>query len=391
MINNHAPSSTSASSVDKLWRHHPEVFLGRSEIHSPLDESMNYLRGKRVLVTGAGGFIGAELCRQISRCGPVQLMMLDRNETALDATRVAVGASMGREAVEILLADIRDSRGLIRLFRDRRPDIVFHAAALKWVPILERFPGEALKTNVLGTQHVLEAAQIAGVERLANVSTDKAAEPISVLGYSKRMAEGLTAAAADHAGRPFVSVRFGNVLGCEGSFLPVFAHQIAARQPVTVTHADVTRYLMTVREAAELVIQSLAIGEPGDVLVMDMGEQVPILDAARKLMERAGIYPGVQYIGLRPGEKLVEELFNSAESDVRKVHPHIMSAGVPPLLPITCLGIDPWGDDETIVAAMRENCVGMAARLIRGARDRSASRRPNADSNSPHFRLSLLD
>ncbi|GAA2273397.1 hypothetical protein GCM10010415_45730 [Streptomyces atrovirens] len=336
-----------------------ERILGRQRIRTDLESSAGFLRGRRILVTGAGGYIGSELCRQLSRWGPESLMMLDRNETALHlaAGSVADGPSSVRPG--ILLADIRDSRGLTRLFHRCRPDIVFHAAALKWVPILEEFPGEAVKTNVFGTRAVLDAALAANVAFLVNISTDKAVDPVGVLGYSKRIAEGLTAAAAIQAGRPYVSVRFGNVLGCQGSFLDVFARQVAAGNPVTVTHPGMTRYLMTVQEAVELVIQSAALGSVGHALVLDMGEQVRILDIARRVIAQAGGELPVRYVGLRPGEKLTESLVAPSETPVRYVHPKIMEVPVPALKAGDGPDLDAWGEDHAVVAALRATCRAM--------------------------------
>ncbi|MEU6885787.1 SDR family NAD(P)-dependent oxidoreductase [Streptomyces viridosporus] len=337
-----------------------ERIIGRQRIRTGLESSAGLLRGRRILVTGAGGYIGSELCRQLSRWEPESLMMLDRNETALHLAATSIGNVSPSVRTSILLADIRDSRGLARLFQQCRPDTVFHAAALKWVPILEKFPGEAVKTNVFGTRAVLEAALAADVAFLVNISTDKAVDPVGVLGYSKRIAEGLTAAAAIQAGRPYVSVRFGNVLGCQGSFLDVFARQIAAGRPVTVTHPEVTRYLMTVQEAVELVIQSVALGSVGHALVLDMGEQVRILDIARRLIAHAGAELPVRYVGLRPGEKLTEALVAPSESPVRHVHPKIMEVPVPALKAGDGPELDAWGEDQAVVAALRATCLAMA-------------------------------
>ncbi|MGY0070424.1 polysaccharide biosynthesis protein [Streptomyces sp. QTS137] len=336
-----------------------ERILGRQRISTGLESSAGFLRGRRILVTGAGGYIGSELCRQLSLWGPESLMMLDRNETALHLAASGIESSSSVRPV-ILLADIRDSRGLTRLFRRCRPDIVFHAAALKWVPILEEFPGEAVKTNVFGTRAVLDAALAVDAAFLVNISTDKAVDPVGVLGYSKRIAEGLTAAAAIQAGRPYVSVRFGNVLGCQGSFLDVFARQIAAGHPVTVTHPEVTRYLMTVQEAVELVIQSAALGSVGHALVLDMGEQVRILDIARRVIAHAGVELPVHYVGLRPGEKLTESLVSPSEYPVRYVHPKIMEVPVPALKSGDGPDLDAWGEDHAVVAALRDTCLVMA-------------------------------
>ncbi len=296
-------------------------FLGRTPIETDVDAIASYLTGKRVLVTGAGGSIGSELCRQIARFGPSELIMLDRDESALHAVQLSIHGRALLDSDDTELADIRDARAMKELFARRAPHVVFHAAALKHLPLLETAPGEAVKTNVWGTQVVLEAAAASGVERFVNVSTDKAANPCSVLGYSKRLAEGLTSAAAEHASGLFMSVRFGNVLGSRGSVLTTFTAQIAKGGPVTVTDPRVTRYFMTIREAVQLVIQAGAIGSNGDVLVLDMGDPIPIKSVADQLIDLSGKPVEIVYTGLREGEKMHEELFGDDEQDVRPQHP----------------------------------------------------------------------
>jgi FlaA1/EpsC-like NDP-sugar epimerase len=305
--------------------------LGRRQISTNVDAIAGYLTGKRVLVTGAGGSIGSELCRQITRFQPAELMMLDRDESALHAVQLSLNGEARLDLPDVVLADIRDSETLLDLFQVRRPEVVFHAAALKHVTMLEQYPQEAWKTNVLGTRNVLEAATAVGVSHFINISTDKAADPLNVLGRTKRLAERLTAAyAARNAGR-FLSVRFGNVLGSRGSVLTTFAAQIARGGPITVTDPDVTRYFMTIPEAVELVIQAGAIGRGGEALVLDMGEPVRIADVARQLIELAGHDIEIVFTGLRSGEKLHEELFGSGENGARAVHPLITHVPVPPL------------------------------------------------------------
>lgn len=295
--------------------------------------SAELIRGRRVLVTGAGGSIGSELCRQLATAGPAALLMLDRDETALQQVQVAVAGHGLLDTPDVILADIRDADALTSILCDRRPDVVFHAAALKHLPMLEQYPSEAWKTNVLGTANVLEAAAAAGVSTLVNVSTDKAADPTSVLGRTKRLAERLTAWYAASSGRDFVSVRFGNVLGSRGSLVPLFAELIRAGRPVTVTHPDATRYFMTIPEACGLVIQAAAIAEPGEVLVLDMGEPVRILDVARRIVELTQCESEIVFSGLRPGEKLHEDLLGQGEVERRPVHPKISHTSVPPFEP----------------------------------------------------------
>jgi FlaA1/EpsC-like NDP-sugar epimerase len=305
--------------------------LGRGPIDIDVNAVAGYLTGRRVLVTGAGGSIGSELCRQIHRFRPAELIMLDRDESALHATQLAVYGSGLLDTPDVVLADIRDADVLIALFTDRRPEVVFHAAALKHLPMLERFPEEAWRTNVIGTHNVLEAAAQGGAAHFVNISTDKAANPKSVLGRSKRIGERLVAQAADSANGTYLSVRFGNVLGSRGSVLSTFTEQIAAGGPVTITHPDVTRFLMTIPEAVQLVVHAAAIGCPGEVLVLDMGEPVRIADIARQLMCIAGRCVDIVYTGLRAGEKLHEELFGDGERDRRPVHPAVSQVPVPPL------------------------------------------------------------
>ena len=308
-----------------------EDVLGREPVRVEVDRVGAYLSGEVVLVTGAGGSIGSELCRQIAEFSPAELIMLDRDETGLQTTQISLtgrGLLTGKDTV---LADIRDADTLRAIFLDRKPEVVFHAAALKHVSLLEQYPEEAWKTNVLGTLNVLRAAEAAGVSNFVNISTDKAADPKSVLGYSKRIAERLTADMARRADGAYISVRFGNVLGSRGSVLHTFTAQIRAGGPVTVTHPDITRYFMTVEEAVQLVIQAGAIGEDGEVMILDMGQPVKIVDVARQLIAMSGKSVEIVYTGLREGEKLHEELFGAAESDERSKHPLVSHAPVSPL------------------------------------------------------------
>ncbi|UYG17266.1 polysaccharide biosynthesis protein [Brachybacterium huguangmaarense] len=314
-------SSLRDVSVDDLVGRHP------AEID--LSSVAGYLSGKRVLVTGAGGSIGSELCRQIHKFGPSELYMLDRDESGLHSTQISIVGHGLLDTDDMILADIRDRDSLVAIFRDRRPDVVFHAAALKHLPMLEQYPHEAWKTNVLGTLNVLHAALDINVERFVNISTDKAADPTSVLGHSKRMAERLTAWAARQDNGSYVSVRFGNVLGSRGSMIPTFQAQIERGGPVTVTHPDVTRYFMTIPEACELVVQAGAIGQDGQVMILDMGEPVRILDVAQRMIEMSGKEVEVIFTGLRTGEKLHEDLFSTNEHVGTRVHPRISHARVP--------------------------------------------------------------
>lgn len=310
-----------------------EDLIGRHPVDTQIESIAGYLAGKRVLVTGAGGSIGSELCRQIHKFGPSELMMLDRDETGLQAAQISILGHGLLDTKDVILADIRDSEAMNAIFLDRRPQVVFHAAALKHLPMLEQYPAEAWKTNVLGTRNVLLAAQAAGVTTFVNISTDKAANPTSVLGHSKRVAEKLTAWAAEETGLMYLSVRFGNVIGSRGSMLPTFTALIEAGGPLTITHPDVTRFFMTIPEACQLVVQAGGIGRPGDVLILDMGSPVRILDVAKRMIEMSGTNVKIVYTGLRAGEKLHEELIGADEVDERPVHPKISHAKISALSP----------------------------------------------------------
>lgn len=310
-----------------------EDLIGRHPVETDVESMAGYLEGHRILVTGAGGSIGAELCRQISKYRPEELVMLDRDETGLQSTQLLLEGNGLLSNKNLVLADIRDADALEDVFARYRPDVVFHAAALKHLPMLERFPEEAWKTNVLGTRNVLRAAAQHGVETFVNISTDKAANPKSVLGYSKQVAERLTSWTGLQTGKRYLSVRFGNVLGSRGSLVPVFASMIEAGGPLTVTHKDVTRYFMTIPEACHLVVQAGGIGAPGEVLILDMGEPVRILDIAQRMIAKSGRDIAIVFTGLRDGEKLHEELVGDGEQTIRPKHPKIAHARAVPLSP----------------------------------------------------------
>ena len=338
--------------------------LGRHVIDTDVSSIAGYLTGKRVLVTGAGGSIGSELCRQIAKFGPAELMMLDRDESALHAVQLSIYGKAMLDTDDTILCDIRDAQFVVDLFERRRPEVVFHAAALKHLPLLESSPGEAVKTNVWGTLTILEAAAESGVERFVNISTDKAANPCSVLGYSKRLAEGLTAAVAPDASGTYLSVRFGNVLGSRGSVLTAFAAQIAAGGPVTVTDPDVTRYFMTIEEAVQLVIQAAAIGHDGEVLILDMGQPVSIDAVARQLIDFSGKPVDVEYTGLRAGEKMHEDLFGDGERDVRPTHQLISHTPVPTFDPLDARSLDAWSPREDLIKRLRHRCEELSREVV---------------------------
>ena len=296
-----------------------------------------YITGKRVLVTGAGGSIGSEICRQLVRFDPAALLMLDRDESGLHATQLSIEGRALLDDPRLILADIRDAARVEEVFAAHRPEVVFHAAALKHLPLLEMYPDEAWKTNVRGTVVLLEAARHHGVERFVNVSTDKAADPISVLGWTKRITERVTAHASAQGPTECVSVRFGNVLGSSGSVLKAFEAQSASGGPITVTDPEVTRYFMTIEEASRLTIYAGAIGSPGEVLILDMGEPVRIIEVAERFANQHTPPLEIVFTGLRQNEKLHERLISVDEVGERRVHELITHVPVDRLAPLASM------------------------------------------------------
>ena len=349
--------------------------LGRHAIETDLQAVSDYLRGKRVVVTGAGGSIGSELCRQIAAFDPERLVMIDRDESSLHAVQLSIEGRALLDSSDLLLVDIRDRVRVCRTMRELQPDVVFHAAALKHLPLLEAHPVEAVKTNIWGTASVLRAAAHAGVSRFVNISTDKAADACSALGYSKRVAEGLTAHyGSSEAGR-YLSVRFGNVLGSRGSVLTTFRSQLDAGQPLTVTDPDVTRYFMTVEEAVQLVVQAGAIGHDGEVLVLDMGEPVRIADVARQLAASRTPEVSIVFTGLRAGEKLHEALFCRNETALPTEHPLIRLVDVPPLDPSLVENLETAGSRAEMLETLRSLAASIDARLPSNVIDLTAEER----------------
>ena len=335
--------------------------LGRRPVRTDVAAIAGHFAGKRILVTGAGGSIGSELCRQLHQFGPAELIMLDRDESALHEVQLTLHGRALLDSDETLLADIRDPRRVREVFERFRPQIVFHAAALKHLPLLERYPAEAVQSNVVGTLTVLEAAAACGVESFVNISTDKAADPVSVLGYSKRIAERLTAHMAGQSSGSYLSVRFGNVLGSRGSVLGSLSAQAKAGGPLTVTHPDVTRYFMTVDEAVQLVLQAAVVGGTGEVLILDMGEPVRIADIARRLSAQAAHPVDIVYTGLRPGEKLSEDLLGIDEADYRPNHPLVRHAQVKPLDPAELSGLAVHCGADELRRRLAECAIGEAS------------------------------
>ena len=305
-----------------------EDLMGRRPIKTDETEITAFIRGKRVLVTGAGGSIGSELVRQISRYRPSSLFLLDRDESALHQVQLTLDGSGHLMSPNLILADIRDAARINEILRETKPEIVFHSAALKHLPLLERHPEESFKTNVRGTANMLQASMDHGITHFVNISTDKAADPTSILGKSKLLTEQLTAGVPEDAKRSFLSVRFGNVLGSRGSVIETFRFQIEKGGPVTVTDETVTRFFMTIREAVHLVLQAAVIGSHGETLILDMGSPIKIVDLAQHMINRSGRDISVKFTGLRPGEKAHEILVSSTEEPKQTFHELITSSRV---------------------------------------------------------------
>jgi FlaA1/EpsC-like NDP-sugar epimerase len=304
--------------------------LLRREAASIDDEAVGRtLAGKRVLVTGAGGSIGLELCRQVSRWAPAELIVLGHGENSIFEALLDLQEGNGGVPMHPVIADVRDPARMRAVFDQFQPHVVFHAAAHKHVPLMEMNPEEAVTNNVMGTRTVVDAALAAGTERLVLISTDKAVQPYSVMGATKRVAELIVREAALRSRRPFVSVRFGNVLGSRGSIVPLFKRQIARGGPVTITHPEMRRYFMTIPEAVHLVLQAASMGEGGEVFVLRMGDQILILDLAEDLIRLSGLEPGrdveIVFTGARAGEKLSEALWDEGVTYSRTPHPDIVS------------------------------------------------------------------
>jgi FlaA1/EpsC-like NDP-sugar epimerase len=322
--------------TDEVSLHHLrdveiEDLLRRDPVQTDIGAVYDLLYGQRVLVTGSGGSIGSELCRQIIRCAPSQLILIGHGENSIFDIyhELLKRPEQGTQIIPII-ADVRFAHRIQSIFEQYMPDVVFHAAAHKHVPLMEMNPTEAITNNIEGTRNVLEAALATKVAHFVMISTDKAVNPTNVMGASKRTAELLVHQAARKSGRPYVAVRFGNVLGSRGSVVLTFKKQIEQGGPVTITHPNVERFFMTIPEAVQLVLQAAVLGKGGEVFVLDMGQPLKILDLAQDLIRLSGLEVGrdiqIEFVGLRPGEKLTEELFVEGERYQRTPHQKIYLA-----------------------------------------------------------------
>ncbi len=317
-------------SINQIREVQVEDLLGREPVQVDLKEIAGYLREQVVLVTGAGGSIGSELCRQTCRFNPKLIVLLGHGENSIYEIELELRRKYPNLHIETEIADIQDRVKIDTIFGKYKPEVVFHAAAHKHVPLMERNPEEAVKNNILGTRNVAEAADKVHSKVFVMISTDKAVNPTSVMGATKRVAEMIVQSMHKVSKTRFVAVRFGNVLGSRGSVIPVFKKQIAEGGPVTVTHPDMVRYFMTIPEAVQLVVQAGAMAKGGETFILDMGEPVKIDDLARDLIRLSGFEPNVdikvEYTGVRPGEKLYEELLTEAEGTLKTKHERIFVA-----------------------------------------------------------------
>jgi FlaA1/EpsC-like NDP-sugar epimerase len=349
-----------------------EDLLGRAQVATDIEEIRAVVGGATVLITGAGGSIGSEIAKQVSELGPGRLVLLDHDETHLHDVNGQLDAT-----AELDLTDIRDCDRIAALMRELQPDVVFHAAAHKHVPLLEAQPTEAVRTNVLGTYNVVAAAAETGVDRLVFISSDKAVRPSNVLGYSKWLGEQIVLLLAPEGSR-WCSVRFGNVLGSRGSVIPTFARQISEGGPVTVTDPRMTRFFMSVRESVQLVLQASTLSEGGEIFMLDMGEAVNILELAERMVRLSGHQVGteipIRFSGRRPGEKLAEDLQNPEEQGSPTRHPSIVR--------LTATRIDP----ENLDKSTRE-----LERLVAERLDEQAAQRMIALAVSPARAVAGID
>jgi FlaA1/EpsC-like NDP-sugar epimerase len=334
-------------SVNRLREVEITDLLRREPAHTDDKLVGSSLQGKRVLISGAGGSIGRELCRQAAGWNPVQMILLGHGENSIFEVLTELHQDYPELLIQPIIADVRDRPRLVRIFAEYRPEVVFHAAAHKHVTLMEDNVPEAITNNVLGTRNMVECALAASVERMVMISTDKAVRPTSVMGASKRMAEMIVLDTAARSGKPFSVVRFGNVLGSRGSVIPLFKRQIANGGPVTLRHPDMRRYFMTIPEAVHLVLQAFAMGQGGEVFVLNMGEQVRIHDLAEDLIRLSGLEPGrdieIVYTGAHPGEKLSEALWDDDARLTDTAHPDVL-----------CLASDERLEGDTLQQAADE-------------------------------------
>ncbi|PEU72433.1 hypothetical protein CN397_06025 [Priestia megaterium] len=318
---------TGKVSVNQFRDVQVEDLLGRDPVELDINTISKKIKGRTILVTGAGGSIGSEICRQVCKFGPKKLLLLGHGENSIYAIDMELRNKYDQQfEIAPVIADIQDRDRIMQVMKDHRPDVVYHAAAHKHVPLMEYNPKEAVKNNVIGTKNVAESADMSGVKTFVLISSDKAVNPTNVMGSTKRIAEMVIQNLDKRSETKFVAVRFGNVLGSRGSVIPLFKKQIRAGGPVTVTHPDMTRYFMTIPEASRLVMQAGALAYGGEIFVLDMGEPVKIVDLAKNLIKLSGYTEeeiGIKYAGIRPGEKMYEELLGKDEVHEEAIFPKI--------------------------------------------------------------------
>lgn len=340
-------------SVNDIREVEIEDLLERPPVNIELEKIEEYLNHKIVLITGGAGSIGSEICRQVAKFHPKNIVVVDRSENSLYEFQLAFKNQFPGISMHSIISSVNDAEGMHRLMLDMKVDVVFHAAAYKHVPLMEAAPIESAYNNICGTFNVVRAAIKADIKRFVMISTDKAVNPTNVMGVTKRIAEMIVQSFNGYGKTRFMTVRFGNVLGSAGSVIPIFKNQIRKGLPITVTHPDIERYFMTIPEAVQLVLQAACMGKGGEIFVLDMGRPVKILHLAEKLIALSGKRPHddveIKFTGLRPGEKMYEELFNTAETHLETSHPRIKAAVSEKVFPETMQGA--LEDIKTIVAA----------------------------------------
>jgi FlaA1/EpsC-like NDP-sugar epimerase len=375
-------------SVNQLRNVEIEDLLGRQPVRTDTSGVGELIRGKRVLVSGGGGSIGSELCRQVLGWEPAELIIVGHGENSVFAIENELRLVLPPATqLKPVIADIRFAERIRRVFEEHRPDIVFHAAAHKHVPLMEHNPAEAITNNICGTRNLLDAAQAVDVDRFVMISTDKAVNPTNVMGASKRAAELLVHQAAAASGKAYVAVRFGNVLGSRGSVVHTFRKQIAAGGPVTVTHPEMCRYFMTIPEAVQLTLQAAVLGSGGEVFVLDMDKSVKIVDLARDMITLSGLEVGrdidIQFTGLRPGEKLFEELFISGEMYQRTRHEKIFIAE-------NASSFVPAALNTVIAELLRAAELNDRTAIVRGLKHLVPEYQPSQESQSDSLKAKAL-